>query len=76
MIFNEIKCHVNPFFSVGGDASPAPPPVSAPDSKLLRQKQLRKALFQLFFLVVNAYSREIQICISLPTTSTQSLNLR
>jgi len=32
MIFNEIKCHVNTFFGLVGDASP---PVSAPASKVM-----------------------------------------
>ena len=34
MSFNEIKCHVNTSLGlVGGDASPASPPVSAPVSR-------------------------------------------
>jgi len=34
MIFNEIKCHVNTTLGRVGDASPASPPVSAPDECL------------------------------------------
>jgi len=35
MIFNEIKCHVNTFLGlVGGDASLASPPVSAPERRI------------------------------------------
>jgi len=36
MIFDEIKCHVNTSLGlVGEDASPASPPVSAPDRESL-----------------------------------------
>jgi len=38
MIFNEIKCHVSTFLGLVGDASPASPPVSAPDSELWELK--------------------------------------
>jgi len=56
IIFNEIKCHVNPFLGLVGDASPTLSPVSAPgltsDKPWDVQSGLEMILSQIFSIAM------------------------